>query len=123
MENMSFTSNSVVLCEQTKLQVLKFEEIVCLTIDRPYVVITTIRKQHFYMKTSLSKIISILPEYFCLCSQSVVVNLSYICLYEELDNHFFVHLLTSDTFEVSRRCKKEMKNKIAYFNEIGTCDN
>lgn len=123
MENMSFTSNSVVLCEQTKLRVLKFEDIVYFIVDRPYVVITTIRKQHFYMQTSLSKIISILPEYFCLCSQSVVVNLSYICLYEERDNHHFVHLLTSDTFEVSRRCKKEMKNKIAYFNEIGTCDN
>lgn len=122
MEKMSFTSNSVILYERTKILVLKYEDIVCFATDRPYLVITTIKKQQLYIQISLSKIVSTLPEYFCLCSQSVIINLSYVCLYEERDNHCIVYLLTSDSFEVSRRCRKEMKSKIVYLNKIDTYD-
>lgn len=122
MNDINFTPNSVTLYERTKITVIKYEDIVYFATDRPYLVVFTLKNQTIYMQISLSKIISMLPDYFCLCSQSAIVNLFYVSRYEERDHHGFVHLSTSDTFKVSRRCKQNVKNKIIFFSKIDTHD-
>lgn len=123
MNDIHFTPDSVTLYERTKITVIKYEDIVYFATDRPYLVVSTLKNQTIYMQVSLSKIISMLPDYFCQCSQSVIINLFYVSQYEERDHHGFVHLSTSDTFKVSRRCRQNVKNRIMYFNQSDTHDN
>lgn len=117
MNKLSFASDSIVIYEQLRLFRLQYEEMVCLTIDRPYLLITTVSKQHFYVYISLSKIAKLLPDSFCLCSQSTIVNLLYVSSYEEMDGHAVIKLSNSDLFIVSRRCKKNVRNKLLHFDK------
>ena len=38
MDNLIFTSESVILYERKRIHALKYEEIICITTDRPYLV-------------------------------------------------------------------------------------
>ena len=96
MDNLIFTSESVILYERKRIHALKYEEIICITTDRPYLVITTVESLQMFIQMSLSKVGELLPDYFCLCNQSTIINL---------------------TFEVSRRCKRNIKNKMLYINK------
>ena len=113
MDNLIFTSESVILYERKRIHTLKYEEIICIKTDRPYLVITTAESQQMYIQISLSKVGELLPDYFCLCNQSTIINLTYAYLYEEHNGHFFICLSAMlEPFEVSGRCKKNVKNKM-----------
>lgn len=113
MDNLIFTSESVILYERKRIHTLKYEEIICIKTDRPYLVITTAESQQMYIQISLSKVGELLPDYFCLCNQSTIINLTYAYLYEEHNGRFFICLSAMlEPFEVSRRCKKNVKNKM-----------
>ena len=117
MNKLGFTSDSLVIYEQTRILRLQYKDILCFTIDRPYLVITTNAKQHICVYVSLSKMVQMLPDYFCLCSQSTAVNLLYVCSYGEQNGHIVVNLSNSDSYIVSRRCKKNIRNKLLNINK------
>ena len=118
MDNLIFTSESVILYERKRIHALKYEEIICIKTDRPYLVITTVESLQMFIQMSLSKVGELLPDYFCLCNQSTIINLTYAYLYEEHNGHFFVSLSAMlEPFEVSRRCKRNIKNKMLYINK------
>ena len=109
MDNLIFTSESVILYERKRIHALKYEEIIC---------ITTVESLQMFIQMSLSKVGELLPDYFCLCNQSTIINLTYAYLYEEHNGHFFVSLSAMlEPFEVSRRCKRNIKNKMLYINK------
>ena len=68
MDNLIFTSESVILYERKRIHALKYEEIICITTDRPYLVITTVESLQMFIQMSLSKVGELLPDYFCLCN-------------------------------------------------------
>ena len=78
MDNLIFTSESVILYERKRIHALKYEEIICITTDRPYLVITTVESLQMFIQMSLSKVGELLPDYFCLCNQSTIINLMLI---------------------------------------------
>lgn len=117
MDKLTFTSDSIVIYGQTKIYKLQYKEILSFTVNRPYLVVTTTKKKHIYIQISISKIAQILPNYFCLCNQSTIINLLYVCSYEEQDGHIIVGLSNSTSFTVSRRCKKHIKDGMLYIDK------
>lgn len=120
MDKLAFTSDSIVIYEQTKIHRLQYKEILSIIVNRPYLVITTTNRLYIYIQISLSKIAQLLPNYFCLCNQSTIINLLHFCSYKEQKGHTIVELSTSDSFIVSRRCKKNVKDKILHLIQKNT---
>ena len=66
-----FNSDGIMIIRYSYMQMIKFEDIVCVYTDRPYLVIVTKEKvKSHLLQFSIKQMIDILPDNFCICKQS-----------------------------------------------------
>jgi DNA-binding LytR/AlgR family response regulator len=93
---------------------LKYEDIMSISADRPYSVITTPDKK-LYMETSLTQMDKNLPDIFFRCSRKEIVNLMYVILYSENEGKIYTN--SGKVYNVSFRQRKYCTKRIEWLNE------
>jgi DNA-binding LytR/AlgR family response regulator len=93
---------------------LKYENIMSISADRPYSVITTPDKK-LYMETSLTKMDKNLPDIFFRCSRKEIVNLMYVILYSENEGKIYTN--SGKVYTVSFRQRKYCMKRIDRINK------
>jgi len=113
-----FTDEEVLLSDSTKVRMIAYKDIVFFVTDRPYVIIGTEKKERIYVQTSMSRISKCLPSCFCMCSQSVIINLSYVNAYENSQHTFRIYLRNGCIINASRRFHNILKTQIVSFKKM-----
>ncbi len=67
--------NKLIVIENNRSYLLPFDEIIAIESDKPYVVIFTKQYKHV-VRCTLTTLERKLPEFFCRCNRSVIVNLT-----------------------------------------------
>lgn len=111
---LQFTNTGILLIDGANIRLINYKDIIYFVTDRPYVIIGTENKEKIHIHISMSQIVKSLPSNFCMCSQSSIINLSYVDAYEERQHTFWVHLRTI-TVKVSRRYRNILKTQIISF--------
>ncbi len=113
-----FTDEEVLLSDSTKVRMIAYKDIVFFVTDRPYVIIGTEKKERIYVQISMSRIAKCLPSCFCMCSQSVIINLSYVNAYENDQHTFRIYLRNGCIINASRRYHNILKTQIVAFKKM-----
>lgn len=116
--NLLFTNEGILFSDSTKMCTIAYRDIIFFMTDRPYIIVKTEKKEHIHIQISMSQIAKSLPNNFCMCSQSVIVNLSYVNAYEERQHVFWVYLKNACTIKVSRRYRNSFKVQIISFKKM-----
>lgn len=116
-ENLLFTDEGILLSESSKIRMLAYKDIAYFITDRPYVVIGTNSQERIYIQASMLPIAKSVPSYFCMCSQSAIVNLFHVDAYEERRQTFRVCLKNACIIKVSRRYHNNLRTQIVLFKK------
>lgn len=114
---LQFTNTGILLIDGANIRLINYNEIIYFVTDRPYVIIGTEQGERVHIHISMSQIAMSLPSNFCMCSQSSIINLSYVDAYEENQCTFRVHLKGGIVFKVSRRYHNIFKTQILLFKK------
>lgn len=96
----------------TKLRIIKFQEIICVTASKEYSKITTKDSKKYIIRKSLKKWIDILPaNSFLQIHRSTIINITFVKkMHKNSEGNFEVHLENSDEkYPVSVRNAKKIK--------------
>ena len=84
-----FNSDGIMIIRYSYMQMIKFEDIVCVYTDRPYLVIVTKEKvKSHLLQFSIKQMIDILPDIFCFCRQSTVVNVDCLTVWHSRKDEY-----------------------------------
>lgn len=111
-EKVLFTDQGILLSDGSNMQMLHYNDILYCYTDRPYAVISTNAHGSFYVAMSLVQLAGHLPAGFCFCSQSAIVNLLHVGMYEKHGQSYRIRLNNGDTIHVSRRFQNGIKSRI-----------
>lgn len=104
--------NHVLVKIGTKLRIIKFEEIVCVSASKEYTKIVTIDSKKYIIRKSLKKWLNILPTIsFMQIHRSTIININFIeDMKKTIDSSYEVYLANCpDAFQVSVRYAKKLK--------------
>ena len=107
-----FLLNELVVIQRFRVLVIQYNEIIYITVDRPYIVVVQHGKKIYIEDDSIKRFARNLPNQFCICNQSTIINLEYLSVYQKVVDEFWVYLCSGIEFKVSRRCKTLLKEKI-----------
>lgn len=117
--NIQILVDEIWIIHHSGIQRLKYDEIVCITSDRPYVCITSkTGNKYFTTRLSIKKGMKCLPECFCLCNQSAIINMKNVTGYQKKGEKIWVQLESNINIEVSRRCRPGLKKKLMTYTEL-----
>ena len=106
--------NHILVKIGTKLRLIKFEDIVCVTSEKEYTKISTCDSKKYIIRKSLKKWIELLPEdVFLQIHRSTIINTEYIDRIEiQADKNYLVHLkTTNEPMGISQRFAKKITKK------------
>ena len=114
-----FNSDGIMIIRYSYMQMIKFEDIVCVYTDRPYLVIVTKEKvKSHLLQFSITQMIDILPDNFCICNQSTIVNVDCLTVWQKRKDEYWIQLITDHEFKVSRRCKNALRDKWRFIYKL-----
>lgn len=90
------------IIELKKIRTQRYDEIIYIQYDKPYVRINTITKGNYLIYTNLSDLKEFLPEYFFQINKSTIVSLKCVKSIMIIKSQFIV-TVGDDGFTISRR--------------------
>jgi DNA-binding LytR/AlgR family response regulator len=109
-----FCDKELIIEEKSKGTCLNYNQIIDISTNKPYVVISTLEKRQIYLEISLLELEKQLPPFFFRCNQSSIINLLFVNLYETKKKNYILYTVLGKNFTVSPKNKKNFKNKCYY---------
>lgn len=114
MDKIVFCDKEMIIEDGRKTIFLTYYQIVDITTSRPYIVVTLLNNDKFFIDSSLSQLYAHLPVVFFKCNRSSIINLLHVKLYLKEKRHFKVHTALQKQFCISPQYSDEFKKKL-YF--------
>jgi DNA-binding LytR/AlgR family response regulator len=114
IKEIGYGDKEMYIKQSLKIYRLKYENIISISVDRPYIMIT-IPDKNIYMETSLTKLETNLPDFFFRCNRKTVVNLMHVLVYKESDGNLYTNL--GKVYNVSFRRRKYCMKRIDRINK------
>ncbi len=117
------TERYLMLRDSHGVEIIYYSDILFVTYDNPYTVITTIFSHRFLALVSLSKMKSYLPDVFIQCNKASVINLLQTISIKKKGNSAIVLTEKDGCFSISRNRIKAVVEKMIYLRKLPhACD-
>jgi DNA-binding LytR/AlgR family response regulator len=117
-DNLVLCDKEMVVTDSHQFFCLRYNQIIDITTNRPYVVITLLDKREIYVLSSLSKLMQNLPVTFFRCNQSSIVNLWYIKSCMRSGRSLIIHTALEKQFSVSPKYKNLFKDRLYFVKNV-----
>jgi DNA-binding LytR/AlgR family response regulator len=117
-DNLVFCDSEMIVIDSHQIFCLRYNQIVDITTNRPYVVITLLNKHEIYLLSSLSKLLQNLPVTFFRCNHSSIVNLRYIKSCTRSGRSLIIHTALEKQFSVSPKYKSLFKGRLCFAKNL-----